>query len=169
MTNFVEADRPKLAIEHAFRPIRSESQASSRGHSRQGPITVTVSLLGSSVALCAGFRFQLRLRDIEEFLLERGVIVTYAPKEPHRRDTLSGGNVTPTNLCETARRALKREAALLSELTGVVRNSRSASQLFKVMLLEAVRRVKVLYGDDRHPNHQRHNQREREAKTNPDF
>jgi putative transposase len=27
------------------------------------------------------FRFQLSLRDIEELLFERGVIVTYAPKE----------------------------------------------------------------------------------------
>jgi len=27
------------------------------------------------------FRFQLNLRDTEELLFERGVIVTYAPKE----------------------------------------------------------------------------------------
>ena len=27
------------------------------------------------------FRFQLSLRDIEELLFERGVIVSYAPKE----------------------------------------------------------------------------------------
>jgi putative transposase len=27
------------------------------------------------------FRFSLSLRDIEELLLERGVVVTYAPKE----------------------------------------------------------------------------------------
>jgi putative transposase len=33
------------------------------------------------------FRFQLSLRDIEELLFERGVTVTYAPKEvPWGRD-----------------------------------------------------------------------------------
>jgi hypothetical protein len=35
----------------------------------------------SSVAPCAGIRFQLSLRDVEELLFECGVIVTYAPKE----------------------------------------------------------------------------------------
>jgi putative transposase len=38
----------------------------------------------AGVIICAVrwyFRFQLSLRDIEELLFERGVIVTYAPKE----------------------------------------------------------------------------------------
>jgi putative transposase len=34
-----------------------------------------------SCAVRGYFRFQLSLRDIEELLFERGMIVTYAPKE----------------------------------------------------------------------------------------
>jgi putative transposase len=34
-----------------------------------------------SCAVRRYFRFQLSLRDIEELLVERGVTVTYAPKE----------------------------------------------------------------------------------------
>jgi hypothetical protein len=68
--------------------IKAKQQATELEKSSSGPPTVARAGDGVKVSLhrtpCAVrwyFRFQLSLRDIEELLIERGVIVTYAPKE----------------------------------------------------------------------------------------
>jgi putative transposase len=53
----------------------TKSKSKSLYHGHRIPAVVI------SCAVRRYFRFQLSLRDIEELLFERGVIVTYAPKE----------------------------------------------------------------------------------------
>ena len=50
-------------------------KSKSLDHGRRFPAAVI------SCAVRRYFRFQLSLRDIEELLFERGVVVTYAPQE----------------------------------------------------------------------------------------